>query len=130
MSDRFTQYKTRSLTYPNKHVGMIEGYPEINKSFFSREELEGLDVTLYEDDFLMELRGEDRHKEQFVLQGLANGEWITIKGIPLLPGAGPEPGYGNCKDCGRELEESEFAIGVICSSCLEKVHASRKAATW
>jgi hypothetical protein len=123
MSEQFTQYRTSSLTHPDNRVAMREGYAGISEGSFSREELEGLVVPLYEDDFLMKLRGEGRRQEQFVLQGHVNGEWVTIKEVSLLSGEGPEPDYGNCQDCGRELEESEFALGVICKCCLEKVHA-------
>lgn len=78
----------------------------------------------------MRLRGEGRRHEQFVLQGYVDGEWITIKAVPLLSGEDHKPDYGNCMDCGHELEEAEFAIGEICCDCLKGVHVVREATTW
>jgi len=131
MSEQFTEYRTHSLTHPIKGVGMLHGFAAMSKrKHFSRQELEAHAVEIYEDDFLVKSRGESRHQEKFVLQGLCNGEWLTIKEVLLLPGEGPEPDYGNCQDCGDELQESDFAVGVICNHCLEEVYDEREAATW
>lgn len=131
MTEQFTEYRVHSLTNPDNQVGLVTGFACMSrKAYFTREELSVLEVALYEDDFGLKCRGEQRHEEEFVLQGKFNNEWLTIKTVTLLPGEGPEPDYGNCQDCGFELEESEFAVGVICSSCLEKEHGKREASTW
>lgn len=130
-SDQFSEYRVHSLTNPKNHVGLVVGYACMSKKkYFTRQELVALEVTLYEDDFGLKCRGEKRHQEEFVLQGKSDEGWLTIKKVSLLPGEGPEPNYGNCQDCGFELEESEFAVGPICSSCLEEEHEKREASTW
>jgi hypothetical protein len=126
MSEQFTEYRVQSLSNPNNGVGLITGFACMsNKKYFTRQELEMHEVSIYEDDF-----PEDRRQEELVLQAKSDGEWLTIKEVSLLPGERPEPDYGNCRDCDIKLEESEFAAGVICSSCLKKVHEEREASTW
>ena len=131
MHELFTESRTHSLTRPDNPVGMHVGFPQlVGKRHFTRQDLENKIIELYEDDFLIKLRGERSAQEEYVLQGLTDGKWVTIKQFRLLPGQPPEPHYGHCPDCGKELEESEFAIGIICSGCVEKVEAARVAATW
>jgi len=131
MPEQFTEYRVHSLTNPNNGVGLMRGFPYLSKQkYFTRQELEDLQTALYEEDFLIKRRGEDRYREEFVLQGKCGSEWLTIKEVSLLPGDGLPPDYGNCKDCGDELVESEFAVGVICCSCLEVIHDRRESSTW
>jgi hypothetical protein len=108
---------------------MIERYATGTVRYFSREQLEALtaeELGFYVDDFLMQLRGDSRHNEEFVLQGgLNHNDWVDIKSIKPLPGEGPEPDYGNCITCDNPLEESEFALGHLCRSCLDKTYAGQ-----
>jgi hypothetical protein len=131
----FNMCRIHSLTRPGLGVGMIERYATGVVRYFTHEQLESLtakDLGFYIDDFLMQQRGEERHDEQFVLQGgLNHRDWVDIKPINPLPGEGPEPDYGNCMQCGSALEEAEFAIGDICDGCrpafMEEYEARREA---
>ena len=124
MTQLFGQYRIVSKTRPNLGVGMRHGFAGAGRSGFTREQLVELSAAalgFYMDDFLMQKRGDERHQEEFVLQGGINDrEWVDIK--PIIPIAGEdlrEPDFGKCMRCNAPLEESEFAIGDVCDGCRE-----------
>lgn len=117
-TQQFNVWRLCSVDRPDTMVGMIQGFGSR-----TREQLEAITpeaLGFYVDDSLMQSRGEERHTEQFVLQGgtSLDGPWVDIKPIAPLPGSDmSEPDYGNCTECGRALESSEYAIGDICDGC-------------
>lgn len=129
MSATFTQWRTRSLTRPDYGTGMMEGLPAPAGTAFTTKSLQDFQPQLYA-NHIEEVRGAGGLTEDYVLQGYHQGEWTTIKPIVLLPGEEPEPDFGECADCGTNLEEGEFALGNRCRHCLDVEHERREAATW
>lgn len=127
MNQLFNMYRIHSITRPDLGVGLLECYATGSVRYFTREQLESFDAKalgFYIDEFLMRSRGEERHQEEFVLQGgLNHGDWIDIKPIKPLPGDNTEePDFGNCISCDTPLEEAEYAISDTCDSCLQNKH--------
>jgi hypothetical protein len=128
MSDAYTKWRVHSLTNPDKHGGLHEGYAAPG-TIFTDMTLQDFEPPLYAGR-IEEVRGTAGLEEDYVLQGYCDGEWMTIKSIDLLPGEEPELEFGDCAECGIELEEAEFALGKLCRDCLDAVHEAREAATW
>lgn len=133
MPEVFSAYRIHSRTRPDVNVGLIHGYAGVGKCF-PRSALEALTsdrLGFYRENYLMTIRGPESASEEYVLQGEAKGVWTDIKAIAPLPGRNPkEDDFGKCVGCGTDLEESEFALGVRCQSCITKIQDAREAATW
>lgn len=129
MTDTFTQWRTHSLTRPEYGAGMIEGLPAPAGTVFTKMSLQNFQPSIYAER-IRDVRGDDGLNEAYVLQGYSQGEWVTIKPIVLLFGEEPELDFGECADCGTELEEGDFALGTLCDSCRERELEAREAATW
>lgn len=131
MPNLYTQYRIHSQTRPSIGVGMKVVFATAGNPGFTREHLEAVDaetLSFYMDSYLMVRRGEERYGEEFVLQATtverpSESNWDTIKRLTPLPGEDPhefDDDFGNCADCDRPLEESEFALGHLCRDCLDK----------
>lgn len=80
-------------------MGLAQAYAFGGRRYITRDVLENLsseDFRFYANDSLVELRGEERYQEKFVLQGLPVGgndatDWEDIKPMALLPGEDPNP---------------------------------------
>jgi hypothetical protein len=129
-TQQFSVYRIHSVTRPTVGVGLLQGF-----GTHSRQDLEALtaeDLNFYVDEFLMKSRGDERHTEQFILQGSnsLDGPWEDIK--PIVPLLGDDPRdlldeedddrWGQCMRCNRNLTESEAALNDTCEGCRPVVY--------
>jgi len=114
----FRTWRIHSTTRPGISTGLLTGFGQYTSS--TLEALTSEQLGFYADEQLLKYRGEEVHDEQFLLQGgnSFGGPWVDIKPIMPAPGENPqEPHFGDCMRCSEPLEESEYAIGDVCSGC-------------
>jgi hypothetical protein len=124
-TQQFRVFRIHPATRPEVGVGMLQGLQ--SKTRAQLEALIAEDLGFYVDGFLMTLRGEARHSEQFMLQGgnSLDGPWEDIKFIVPAPGDEPrdlldeedDDRWGQCLRCSGNLTESEYALNDVCEGC-------------